>query len=243
MRKDWWGSSKNRCLLGLGTQTSEPKFENFAGGAPRATDQELIKVVAEAMAIEKARASKMAGGKEVCYLGVSVEESVQNPKPNANNISKKKENLLPAQIVELQATQDKLVASICELQSAMASTNNLLATRLPNLQNFSNPNFTTGMGQQQQNFGQQQNFRRNKKAFCQPCLNKNAQRCPHCFHCGSEDGHKIKDCPSKNQANNQGAQNGLGGGLGGSLGGGQNVQGGGQQSGQQVPVGPGQGNC
>ena len=35
----------------------------------------------------------------------------------------------------------------------------------------------------------------------------------------------------------------LGGGLGGSLGGGQNVQGGGQQSGQQVPVGPGQGNC
>ena len=213
------GQFQKSLFTGIRNTNIRTEIREFCRGNPDATDQMLIKTVAEAMAIERDRASKMAGGKEVCYVGVNLEENVQSvpskPSGPANNNNKKKENLLPAIVMELQASQQQLIGSVCELQSAMATTNNLLATRLPNfaqsLQNFNQPGFSqvqdfhTGIMSNPQ-LGQGPNsFRKKKSNECQGCFLANAPRCNHCFLCGSEGGHKVKDCPKKiNSQNGQG---------------------------------------
>ena len=246
------GQFQKSLFTGIRNTNIRTDIREFCRGNPKATDQQLIKVVAEAMAIERDRAQKMAGGTDVCYVGVDQDKTdSQTVKPVTNN-NKKKENLLPAQILELQASQERLVATVSEIQSSMAATNNLLAARfqddykhnnfsIPNyFPNFpqnlppnfpGNTNFSTGpMGSQQpsQNLNNNKNSKNqnNKKSNkCNSCLVNKAFNCNHCFRCGSE-GHKMEACPNQYKNNNNGPTNQGGGQPGGQVGG---------QQGQAVP--------
>ena len=240
------GQFSKSLFTGIRNTNIRTDIREFCRGNPKATDQQLIKVVAEAMAIERDRAQKMAGGADVCYVGVDQDKGLtdsQTVKPVTNN-NKKKENLLPAQILELQASQERLVATVSEIQSSMAATNNLLAARfqddykhnnfsIPNYfpnfpQNFppnfqGNANFSTGpMGPQQQSQNQNPNKnsknQNNKKSNkCNSCLVNKALNCNHCFRCGSE-GHKMEACPNQYKKNNNNP-NAQGGGQPGGQGG------------------------
>ena len=126
------GQFRKSLFTGIRNSNIRTDVREFCRGNPTASDQQLIKIVADAMAIERDRAKKMAGGAEVCYLGVDhADRDVQNaPKAAQGPQNKKKENLLPAQVQELKLSQEKLVASVSELQTAMATTNNLLVAHL-----------------------------------------------------------------------------------------------------------------
>lgn len=127
------GQFQKSLFTGIRNSNVRTDVREFCRGNPTASDQQLIKIVADAMAIERDRAKKMAGGADVCYLGVDHGDgNVQNGPKTAQvtQISKKKENLLPAQVQELKISQEKLVASVSELQTAMATTNNLLVAHL-----------------------------------------------------------------------------------------------------------------
>ena len=215
------GQFRKSLFTGIRNTNIRTDVREFCRGNPEANDQKLIKTVAEAMAIERDRAKKMAGGSEICYLGVEHLEP-SGPKPNpSNNNNKKKENLLPAQIQELQASQELLMATVAELQTSMVTTNNLLAAmNTPQQNNFSgtrgdcdiprnqgNFNESAGTGGRQvrfsnenENYSNRNGNRNNRRPVykCQACLVARVPRCNHCFACNSED-HKIQDCPSRPQ--------------------------------------------
>ena len=219
------GQFQKSLFTGIRNTNIRTEIREFCRGDPTATDQMLIKTVAEAMAIEKARAKKMAGGSDVCYLGLdNGVESTSKPVNTTQVQNKKKENLLPAQIQELMASQELLVATVSELQTSMATANSILAAHVQNgVQNgIPQNNPLMGMTQNGQNsfsFGGNRpglnphspafntNNNKKKKVFkCEPCIQQNVPRCTHCLCCGSV-AHKIKDCPQKNQGS-------LGGGNG-----------------------------
>ena len=70
------GQFQKSLFTGIRNTNIRTEIREFCRGNPDSTDQKLVKTVAEAMAIERDRAIKMAGGKEVCYLGVT--ENVVN---------------------------------------------------------------------------------------------------------------------------------------------------------------------
>ena len=215
------GQFRKSLFTGIRNTNIRTDVREFCRGNPEASDQKLIKTVAEAMAIERDRAKKMAGGSEICYLGVENLDPCGPPKTNpGNSNNKKKENLLPAQIKELQASQELLMATVAELQTSMVTTNNLLAAmNTPQQNNFpgvrgdcdiprnqGNFNESAGTGTRQVRFenensyrgGNRNNNNRRPVYKCQACLVARVPRCNHCFACNSED-HKIQDCPSKPQ--------------------------------------------
>ena len=137
----------------------------------KVTDQLILKAVTEAVSRENERSGKH-GTKSVN----AVTQNFQNGNEYHESTKTKNPNYLPNQILELKATQEKEHKELVALRTDMCEIKSLLLNKNDG-SNDSND---------------KPRFQR-KKFLCPDCTKNKAQRCNHCFRCGSTQ-HRMVDC-------------------------------------------------
>ena len=137
------------------------------------SDEELLKVVTEAVANELEHSEKTEK-KIVKIQSVVAENSIEKNK-------KEKDTPLPKQIQELRCDMSTMRSELQEIKALLQ--NDAKAER------------------KNQNERRNQNFAPRYKQFrkCQTCYANNVQ-CFHCFHCGSAE-HRVANCPVASSGN------------------------------------------
>ena len=185
------------------------------------TDEELLKLVAEAVANEGERTDKLCGKKDGAC---SVNQIDRSEKKKEEEAKKKRESTVPAQIDAVKVAHDKsmtqLTAQIAAIQTALVDQQKNFQQQLKEqreqqqqlLQEVSRrqweqpppPPVHPGPAPQApananyQPLGQQrfQPRRQYNRPKCENCHKSNAFRCFHCLYCG-DGSHKISECEKK----------------------------------------------
>ena len=157
---------------------------------PSLSDENLLKLIADAVANEAERNEKFTVKKEVN----SVDAKKKEEKGKVGN--KKKESSLPVQIEELKLTHEK------EMSALRADLHEIKTALLADIKPHAHLNDNLDAKKSEDTYNRprgQRGFRRYRK--CEECERKNCYRCFHCFECGSSD-HRMNECPERTNQKN-----------------------------------------
>ena len=154
--------------------------ENWKGSN---SDEDLLKVVADAVTNEAERVEKLATKKEINAVNVIKKE--ENSK---QAVIKKKENSVPEQIEKLKLSHQK------EMSALRADLNEIKTALSANLKPGAH-------WIDRKNAGNSEGDRRKYRRKCDECIHRNAYRCFHCFVCGSSE-HRMNVCPVRDKQKN-----------------------------------------